>query len=87
MFDFECPKCKAEYNATDSPDDAGEHECDECGFVFIVEIDYEPSYDATCLTHEFGEWETFVATSRSLIGEHELRSCKYCGKCEVREDG
>ena len=70
MSDYECPKCKCEYDATGSrEDDAGEHECDECGFRFIVEIEYDPSYDTRCVEHDF---------SKPLENHPGYMACVYC---------
>jgi len=45
MSDYECPKCKTEYDASGShKDDSGEYECDECGFKFNVEIGFNGVY-------------------------------------------
>jgi len=80
MCDYECPKCKTEYNATGShEDDEGERECDECGFKFIVEVEYDPTYDTHCVEHQYGEVETFHDGFR-------FRRCEHCGKCEAEKD-
>lgn len=53
MADYECPKCGVGYDATGCHhDDAGEHECEECGFAFVVQVEYEPSYIVTCKVQE-----------------------------------
>lgn len=81
MPDYECPKCKAEYDACGShEDDAGEQTCDSCGFRFVVEIEYDPSYDTHCVEHEYGEYER-RDTSR---GPGDFRFCVHCGACEMR---
>lgn len=75
MSDYECPKCKTEFEACGShEDDAGERECDECGFKFRVEIEYDPSYSTSCVKHEYGE--------RKLYGVHMAALCVHCGACD-----
>ena len=81
MSDYECPKCKTEYEASGShEEDSGERTCDECGFQFVVEIEYDPSYYVYCVECEFGEYE-HRETSR---GAGEFRFCKHCGACEMK---
>ena len=54
--DYQCPKCKTDYEGCGNyEDDCGEQECAACGFRFVVKIEYEPSYEASCVVHEFGE--------------------------------
>lgn len=75
MSDYECPKCKKEYEASGShEDDAGDRKCDACGFRFIVTIEYEPSYDTSCVQHEFGNLETHGALT--------CRVCVHCGEAD-----
>lgn len=58
MSDYECPKCKHEHEACGShEDDEGEQTCDQCGFKFVVMIEYDPSYSTTCVTHEWGPFK------------------------------
>ena len=74
MSDYECPRCKTEYNADGCHEDvAGEHECEECGFLFEVAIEYEPSYDVSCVVHEFGKPKQV----RDLMASF----CVHCGAC------
>ena len=80
MSDHECPKCKTEYDVTGCPDDVGEQQCENCGFLFIVEIEYEPTYDATCVEHSYSE------SRRSPIFVGLLRVCEYCHHAEIRPD-
>lgn len=43
--DLECPHCKAEYMMSGCHEtDSGEQECEVCGEVFFVEIEYDPRY-------------------------------------------
>lgn len=73
MSDYECPKCRQDYTAGGShEEDAGEQECDKCGFRFIVNIEYTPSYDTECIEHSFGK-RTTLRDGRSAI------FCSYCG--------
>lgn len=77
MSDFECPKCKAEHEATGShEDDAGEQACDACGFVFIVQVEYSPTYDTFCAVHEWSR----AAVGMGLIGYR----CVYCGTVDPK---
>ena len=71
MSDWECPKCKTEYDATGRHDeDSGEQTCDECGFRFSVQIEYEPSYDVNCVEHEW-----LPPVDRGGI---RVETCKHC---------
>jgi len=75
MSDFECPKCGAEHEASGSHEDvAGERECDECGFMFVVEIEYDPSYSVSCVNHEW----VFERCGNTCHGNR----CKYCSTIE-----
>ena len=68
MDEIECPKCCLRTDV-DSPGEAeGEWTCEECGFKFIVEVEYEPTYWVTCKTHEYSP------DARGLV------SCKWCGQ-------
>ena len=72
MSDWECPKCKTEYDATGRHDeDSGEHTCGECGFRFNVEIEYDPSYTVTCVEHEWLPPAEYSGIRAVL--------CKHCG--------
>ena len=76
MSDYECPNCKTEHDATGShEDDIGETQCDECGFWFIVDIEYDPSYSTSCKNHTYGEPRI------SMDGETDFRACVHC--CHV----
>ena len=76
-MDYECPKCKTEYNAVGCyDDDNGEHDCDECGFKFVVSIEYEPEYSASCVTCEFGDKE-------KIGTRHFARQCIHCGAVDL----
>lgn len=79
---IECPKCKHEHEPCGNhEDDAGEIECQECGFQFIVEIEYEPSYSTCCLNHEYGHRQT-----RNCRGiPVECRFCLHCGHCHLED--
>jgi len=81
---IECPKCKEAIEPYGNhEEDAGEHECDDCGFKFIVEIDYEPSYSERCVEHKFGEFKTV----KDRCGCNCVaRYCEYCGSCELKQE-
>lgn len=81
METIDCPKCEYEHNPCGShEEDYGQWECDQCGFSFSVEIDYEPSYTTACVTHEWGEFEIRASRGRDV----ECRFCIHCQKCELR---
>ena len=74
---IECPKCKTEHEPAGTCEDAGEWSCEECGFVFLVEIEYDPVYSERCVNHEYGDWVTKGFT---------YRSCKWCGNFDIRQE-
>jgi len=76
MSTIVCPKCEAEHEPIGNSEDAGETICDECGFAFFVEIEYDPVYSTQCVDHEFGLWD-----DRS-----RLRFCVNCMYCECRDE-
>ena len=74
MSDYSCPKCGWEVDATGSHD-AGEHTCDQCGFEFIVKIEYNtPEYSTWCVVHDWGEMKEW--------GRFICRFCKNCPKID-----
>lgn len=76
MSDYECPKCGATYEAVGShEEDSGEHECEDCGFRFVVEIEYEPCYSTRCVVHEWGGLRRHCG--------HALRLCEKCGGISI----
>ncbi len=83
VSDYECPKCGAGHEATGShEDDTGERECDECGFAFIVEVEYEPEYSTSCVTHDY----VFERCGNTCSGNR----CQLCGTIDISslvEDG
>lgn len=55
MDTIDCPYCGNEHAPVGNhEEDSGERECDGCGFKFIVEVEYSPSYSVTCVEHKFG---------------------------------
>jgi len=78
---IECPKCKHDHEPSGShDDDHGETECQSCGFKFVVEIEYEPSYSTSCVEHEYGH----VLTRHDRRGDPiECRFCLHCGRCKL----
>lgn len=81
MDTIDCPQREHEHTPVGSHDeDSGEMECEECGFKFIVQIDYDPSYYTSCVEHEYGPSET-RASRGELV---ECRFCIHCQKCELR---
>ena len=78
-----CPKCEEEHEPTGShEDDAGEFECQECGFKFNVVVEYSPEYYTYCIEHEFGEYKMTPDRHGELVN---ARFCKYCQTCEIKE--
>ncbi len=70
-----CPKCEYEHDADGCHEDlVGERTCDECGFAFIVEIEYDPSYSTKCVKHEAGD----VSDEEALLGYGGTTRCKFC---------
>lgn len=75
MDTIDCPKCEHEHDpAGNHDDDSGEMECEECGFKFIVTIEYEPSYSTECAVHEWSE----------RVSRHgEPRPHRFCVNCRI----
>jgi len=85
MTTIDCPKCEHEHEACGShEDDSGEWECEECGFKFNVEIEYDPSYITTCVEHEYGHFDMYPDGRGNLV---KCRFCVHCQKCELFEEG
>ena len=83
MDTIDCPRCEYEHEPTGShEDDSGEMECEGCGFKFVVEIEYDPSYYTSCVEHEYGEFR-MQRTARG--DEVECRFCVHCQSCQLRE--
>ena len=75
MSDIECPKCGLEHEPSGShEDDSGEWTCDNCGFVFIVEIEYDPYYIVECKNHEWGDWREWM----DYDPQYKTRRCSLC---------
>lgn len=82
MDTIDCPKCEHEHQPSGThADDIGEMECEACGFTFIVDIDYDPSYSTRCKVHEFGEHETRLTRMGTTV---ECRFCVHCQMCELK---
>lgn len=80
---YDCPKCGHEHEPNGShDDDAGKQTCDNCGFEFIVEIEYDPSYYTRCVVHEYGEPEVQKQPDGTELG---FRKCVHCGQCDLTE--
>lgn len=85
MSDYECPKCNYQYEATGSyEDDHGEQECENCGFKFIVEVEYDPSYSTRCVTHEYSQPRVIKRFPRSVSARFCIR-CQACDPDSVKE--
>lgn len=75
MDEIECPKCGLLTDADSSPEEErGERTCEQCGFQFIVEVEYDPVYWTTCKTHEYQE-----------NPNHGQHACKWCGCVKPEE--
>lgn len=78
---IECPKCKHEHEPNGNhEDDAGEWTCDECGFKFLVEIEYEPTYSTECKEHDFGAWGNVTG-----YPSWRRRECTMCETAQLEE--
>ena len=73
-----CPKCEYEHAPSGShEDDIGERTCDNCGFKFHVEIDYDPDYSTSCVKCEFNEdW-------KKVIHRGQERKICHCVNCQA----
>ena len=80
MDSIDCPRCEHEHEPSGShEDDSGKWECEECGFMFKCEIEYDPTYLTWCVNHEYGE----VITS-DIDGEpYRVQRCKHCQRCRI----
>jgi len=74
-----CPYCKEEFE----PDDhykSGPYECPECSEVLWLEVEYDISFDASCMkgAHLFvkNEAASFKHNQTVLI-------CERCGACDL----
>lgn len=77
MSTIDCPACGHEHIPTGShEDDVGEHECEKCGFEFVVEIDYDPIYDTHCQTCDFTKEVEVTGYGKGL-------ECRYCGAIKL----
>ena len=77
---IDCPKCDHVMFPCGSHEDEGETECDECGFQFVVQVEYQPVYATVCVEHTYGEFEPRQASTGKLV---PCRSCMYCGDLQV----
>lgn len=70
-----CPYCKAEFEVRDHYE-SGEYECPECCKEIWVEVEYEVSYDASCLDedHDF---------QPAIVSGTKFKQCSRCGCVQV----
>ena len=74
-----CPKCKCEHESYGThEEDCGAWTCEGCGFKFVVEIDYAPSYIEWCVEHDYGPFETFAGI--------QSRFCLRCNYCQLKSE-
>ena len=78
MNTIDCPKCHHTHEPIGShEDDSGEHECEECGFNFTVEIEYDPDYITSCV-------ECDHSTSPIMEGGGvKFQLCRYCESIKI----
>lgn len=79
MADFECPYCGKGHEASEIniPDKYYEEECDDCGKLFQVTVEYYPEYEAhkaDCLNDDNHKWEPY-AKSYIRNGHIQCPSC------------
>lgn len=83
MDTIDCPKCEHEHEPSGSDEeDSAEWECENCGFAFKCEIEYEPSYITHCVTHEFGDVQTIEDGGTT----YRYRRCKHCQRATYLTD-
>lgn len=83
MNTIDCPKCEHEHEPSGShEDDEGEFECEECGFKFIVEIEYDPDYLTSCIVHEWEDFKRMTIRNGDVV---ECRFCKHCQVCQLKD--
>lgn len=81
---IDCPKCKHEHDACGShEEDEGKWECEECGFKFEVEIEYDPDYSTSCVEHEFDDYFCSKINGKML----ECCFCIHCNYCKILNKG
>lgn len=82
MTTIDCPQCEHEHDPTGCDDeDSGEFKCEQCGFEFLVKVEYEPSYSTTCKIHKWSEIKVFT----SSFGNFQGRICEYCQTYKIEE--
>ena len=80
---IDCPRCKHEHEPSYShEDDSGAWVCEECGFAFDVDIEYEASYAVCCKQHDYGGFKDCEIRSGETV---EARFCIHCEACQLRE--
>jgi hypothetical protein len=88
MNDLKCPYCGFCQEANDirEPDMTHEVECESCGKVYGVTVDYIPSYHETIMPCANGEPHKMVKTRRvpKVINGTEEYHCEYCDHRENR---
>lgn len=74
-----CPYCNAEFEPADHRI-SGPYECPECSEVMWVEVEYDISFDARCMTgkHAFVHDEHFSKKHGQTV-----MMCERCGAVEL----
>ena len=73
MNTIDCPRCKHEHEPIVShEEDEGKQECQECGFKFNVEIEYDPDYITSCVECDYGPV--------TIVGGEMVVMCRHCDR-------
>lgn len=81
MDTIDCPRCGQEHDPSGChEEDSGDMTCEACGFGFVVEIEYSPSYNTSCEKHQYGD----VAIHTD--GETKYRACSFCGSVKLENE-
>lgn len=79
--EIECPRCGQSQGYVDDPACSEIQEtCEDCGFQFMVQVEYVPEFDVSCVLHNFGEWTAHERRGKTI----EVRTCQYCSAVEVK---
>jgi hypothetical protein len=74
-----CPYCKEEFEPDDHYE-SGPYECPECLEVLWLEVEYDISFDASCIEGE----HLFVKNeAASVTHKQTVLICDRCGACDL----
>lgn len=92
MSYLECPYCEHDcgdyFDDQHTPDVEYEHECDECGKIFIFVIDYYPTFSghkADCLNGADHNYEEMCGCPKEYF--LNKRKCSMCSKEITLKEG